>query len=93
MILFKCYSAESKDPTLLMTTTWFKNEPHDLPILWNYKGLFRIILSEKVANMREAIKDSENLSPIAKNKQVGTFYWEDGITVDPKVARILLSNQ
>ena len=89
---FKFRSIATEHHKLIVSTTFFENAGI-VPILWGYKGLYKLIPVERVVNMAETLKDSETLSPIAKNKQVGTFFWEDGVTVDPKVARILLSNQ
>jgi len=92
MIPFKFYAITTEQPQLRIETAFFK-EAGTLCILWGYKGLFKIVSHEVVANMVSTLADHETLSPIAKNMHVGIFFWEDGITVDPKVAKILLSNQ
>ncbi len=92
---FEFYGVKTTRPAfaLVLDLPMAIHNKKPLPILWDCNGLFRTIPLERVKNMIDAIGDSKNLSPIAKDRQVGKFYWEDGIDVDPKVAKILLSNQ
>jgi len=61
-----------------------------LPILWNNKGLYCIISRQKVQNVFDLITDKANL-PVLNQKQVDTFYWDDGEPITAKAAAMLLS--
>ncbi len=60
------------------------------PILWNNKGLFCIISRQKVQNMLDVIKDTENL-PVLNKMGLPMFHWDEGILIDARVAAMLLS--
>lgn len=60
------------------------------PILWNNKGLYCIISRQKVQNVLDLIIDKTNL-PQLNQKQVDTFFWEDGELITARAAAMLLS--
>lgn len=59
-------------------------------IIWCCKGTYKLIPSEAVANKLQQIKDNEKLPQLTRKKDVNVFHWDEGIDLDPKIAKILL---
>jgi hypothetical protein len=66
------------------------DEPLEL-VLWQRTGLFRLIPESVINNAIDNYNDSEKLDE-RQARQV-RIRWEQGIDVDPKIARILLGEQ
>ncbi|KKN77444.1 hypothetical protein LCGC14_0360030 [marine sediment metagenome] len=62
-----------------------------MPIIWCNAGLFGIICKEKIENMRDVLKDQENLPVLDKKPLTRIFHWDEVEKLDPKIARLLLA--
>lgn len=58
------------------------------PILWCRDGLYRLVPSTILVNLIDTYNDHLKISE--KQPSSFTIRWEQGVDVDPKIARILL---
>ena len=75
---------QSSEPTMLISNQEIK-QPW-LPILWNRRGLFRIIPLAKIQNIIQRNKDMG-----AKDERL-FFNWYDAIQIDHTTVRLLLGD-
>lgn len=61
-----------------------------MPLIWNNVGLYGIISREKVENMIQLMTDQSKLPVVERINRNGTFYWDEAVILDPKIAKLLL---
>ncbi len=85
----KYYYVETKTDEIKLNVEQFANgDP--LPVVWNNRGLFRVIPLERVANKIELLKSLEGSTMIDRNPNVEKFFWEEAVEVDSKTIALLL---
>ena len=59
------------------------------PLIWYNAGLYGVISKEKVENMRDILKDRENLPVLDKKPLIGKFHWDEVKELDPAIGGLL----
>ncbi len=85
----KYYYVETKTDEINLNVQQFvDNDP--LPIIWNNRGLYRIIPIERVKNKIDLLIGLQSGTMIDYNPSMGKFFWEEGVEVDGKTIALLL---
>jgi len=61
-----------------------------MSLIWNNAGLYGIMSREKVENKIELMADQDKLPVVERINRNGTFYWDEAVILDPKMAKLLL---